>query len=731
MTLRERIERHRKDNRWIAAGLGVLLLVLSGLYLFILRSRELPATLVANRVLIFVLGYADVVLIVAVLFVLLRNLVKLWVERRHRILGAKFKTKLVATYMGLSLVPVLLLFVYATNLMQGAIDRWLTPPVDLVLSRGNALADALTQRIETTALRDAGRALREIESEKAPPAEQPRLGPRLQELRRELAADYLAVYSDRQLVHGAIDPRAGLSDLPEPGRSFLLDVARNGHGTRLLQMPGPGAILIVAGVAGETTPEGRTVVVLGTLLEPEVAAGRARLIEAYQAFRQLEVQKGDLKTSHLLTFLMVTLVILLASSWAGLYLARRVTVPIQALAEGTRRISSGELSHRVEAAADDELGVLVDSFNHMTAELERNKALLEQGNRELLDANRRLAAERALIATVLQNVAAGVISLDAEGLVFTCNDAALAMLRQRPEDVLGRPAPEAWSDEQRSRLATLVTAPLAAPAEARELRLVLGGEWNTFDVKVTEMHDDAGRMLGRVVVLEDLTELIEAQQIAAWSEAARRIAHEIKNPLTPIKLAAERLDRKRQAEDPELPAAVADAVETIVREVEAMKRMVDEFARFARMPRPQPADTDLRRLVEEVLHLYRDVKPGVAVAAAFARDAEHAWLDGEQFRRALINLLDNAVEATTAPGEVRVEIAKPDGRLELKVSDTGRGVAPEARSKLFLPYYSTKGRGTGLGLAIVHRIVQDHHGTIRVDDNRPQGSVFVVEIPQT
>ena len=731
MTLRERLERHSKDNRWIAAGLGVVLLVLSGLYLFILRSRELPATLVTNRVLIFVLGYVDVVLIVAVLFVLLRNLVKLWVERRHRILGAKFKTKLVATYMGLSLVPVLLLFVYATNLMQGAIDRWLTPPVDLVLSRGNALADALTRRIEATALRDAGRALRVIESEKVAPSLQPRLGPRLQELRRELAADYLAVYSDRKLVHGAVDPRTGLSDLPEPGRSFLVDVAREGRGTRLIQMPGPGAILIVAGTAGETTPDGRTVVVLGTLLEPEVAAGRAKLIEAYQAFRQLEVQKGDLKTSHLLTFLMVTLVILLASSWAGLYLARRVTVPIQALAEGTRRISSGELGHRVEAAADDELGVLVDSFNHMTAELERNKALLEQGNRELLEANRRLAAERALIATVLQNVAAGVISLDADGLVFTCNDAALAMLRQGPEDVLGKPASEAWSDEQRSRLAALVTAPLTAHKTASELRLVLGGEWNTFDVKVTEMHDDSGRMLGRVVVLEDLTELIEAQQIAAWSEAARRIAHEIKNPLTPIKLAAERLDRKRQAADPDLATAVADAVEIIVREVEAMKRMVDEFSRFARMPRPQLADTDVRRLVEEVLHLYRDVKPGVEVAAAFAPDSEHAWIDGEQFRRALINLLDNAVEATEAPGSVRVEIAKPDGKLELKVSDTGRGVAPEARSKLFLPYYSTKGRGTGLGLAIVHRIVQDHHGTIRVDDNRPQGSVFVVEIPQT
>jgi two-component system, NtrC family, nitrogen regulation sensor histidine kinase NtrY len=230
-------------------------------------------------------------------------------------------------------------------------------------------------------------------------------------------------------------------------------------------------------------------------------------------------------------------------------------------------------------------------------------------------------------------------------------------------------------------------------------------------------------------VLEDLTELIQAQQLAAWSEAARRIAHEIKNPLTPIKLAAERLLKKHRQGDADLDRALEEGVEIIVREVATMKGMVDEFSRFARMPRPRPAPVDLGRLLEETLHLYRGLKPGVEVGGVVGGDLRQASLDAEQIRQALINLLDNAIEATEAPGQVRVSVGRANGHLEIQVADTGRGIPAESKEKLFLPYFSTKGRGTGLGLAIVQRIVSDHHGSIRVEDNRPHGTVFTLELP--
>jgi two-component system nitrogen regulation sensor histidine kinase NtrY len=305
------------------------------------------------------------------------------------------------------------------------------------------------------------------------------------------------------------------------------------------------------------------------------------------------------------------------------------------------------------------------------------------------------------------------------------------MVGQAEADVLAKTPREAWSDAERGRLAELVErAGDAPPSRGRhELRLVAGGEWRTLDVKVTPMRGPGGTPAGAVIVLEDLTELIKAQQLAAWSEAARRVAHEIKNPLTPIRLDAERMLRKQQDGDADAPAALSGGVEIIVREVETLKRMVDEFSRFARMPRPQPTEVDLGSWLAETLHLYRGVKPGVAVAGTVDPGAASAQLDPEQLKRALINLLDNAVEATPAPGEVDVRIERLDGRLEIRVSDTGPGIAPEARDKIFLPYFSTKGRGSGLGLAIVHRIVADHHGTLRVEDNTPRGSVFVITLP--
>jgi PAS domain S-box-containing protein len=388
----------------------------------------------------------------------------------------------------------------------------------------------------------------------------------------------------------------------------------------------------------------------------------------------------------------------------------------------------------VEVEADDELGVLVRSFNRMTAELERNREVIERSNRDLKEANAHLAEERALIAAVVDNVAAGVIACDPDGRILTCNGAALAMLRQRREEVVGRPAREAWGDPERSKLAELLESASeggdgGGGVVVRELQLVLGGEWKSFEVKVTSMAAAASGLQGRVMVLEELTELIKAQQLAAWNEAARRIAHEIKNPLTPIRLAAERILQKHRRGDPDLGEALEAGIEVLLREVAAMQAMVDEFSRFARMPRPHPSRVDLGRLVEETVPLYRGLKPGVEVEARVGTGAGEVMADAEQLKRALINLLDNALEATEPPGRVTVRAESSDGCVELEVADSGRGVPDGAKDKLFLPYYSTKGRGTGLGLAIVHRIVSDHRGTIRVEDNRPQGTVFTIELP--
>ncbi|MCB1055755.1 MAG: HAMP domain-containing protein [Acidobacteria bacterium] len=732
MGLRTQLQRHRGNTRLIVGVLGALLLVLSGIFYQLLYSQRLDAKLINNRVLLFALWYINVVLILSMVFVLMRIVFKMLIERKHRILGSKFKTKLIASYIGLSLIPVLLLFFFANQLLQGSIDRWFNVPLQRLVGQAQAIAEALNSRISDDNLRAAQHALEQISA--LPEEEVARgeaLGISLQELMDESGVDLLAVYDGTDFVRAVLSPNAGMTDLPDLDWSLLRNASARGQATKVKPLAGNEGRLMLLAVADPTRATDRPgwVVVAGSVLEQPLAGQVEGLVQAYQAHRQLVVEKDAIKASHLLIFMMATLLILLASSWVGLYLARRVTLPIQALASGTKRITSGDLSHRVSVDADDELGVLVDSFNRMTEQLEEQRRMLEKSNLELQQSGERQAEERALIAAVLQNVAAGVLSVDEQGLIFTCNGAARSLLRL-DDPVLGRPVAEVLGDPERGKLVSLLEAlPPDGSRKSSQLHLVVGGEWKTFEVTVTPVHHAEGSFRGRVLVLEDLTELIKAQKLAAWTEAARRIAHEIKNPLTPIKLSAERLLHKHRNGDPQLGKALEDAVETIVREVGSMQNMVDEFSRYARMPAPQPNEVDLRRLVSETLDLYQGIKPGVEVEARVATDAGTVHLDGEQLRRALINLLDNALEATEAPGRVTVTAGRRDDVLTIEVADTGRGIPDSDKQKLFLPYFSTKGRGTGLGLTIVQRIVSDHHGRIRVAANRPHGTVFSLEIP--
>jgi len=729
--LRELFEQHRKDGRYVAAALILVLAFLTLIYYLIQRGRDLPSVLVTNKVLLFVLVYADALLILVILFVLARNMLRLWLERRQRALGARFKTKLVATYVGLSLVPVLLLFFYASELLQGSIERWFSSSLRSVLEQSSAVAQSLQREIGDRNYREALLVARRLSSVSLDDAEsRAALSPKLAQWRDESGIAFLGVYLETEFLNAVVDPQSGLNDLPEVGRSFLLEAAEKGRANRVLLPAGTRGRLILAAAAG-AAPTGtrRLLVVAGTLLDPVTSGQSEELIQSYQTYRQLQVQKRDFAASYWLMFVLVTLLILLASSWVGLFLARRLMLPIQALAEGTRRVASGDLDQTIEVATDDEMATVVDSFNSMTLELRRNREEIERSHRELLAANRRLAEERALVGAILENLAAGVIALDREGRVLSTNAAALELLAQREGDLVGKKLSEAWRGSERSRLEGLIESAKGSPREAAEVSLVLGGERRTFEVKVSELRDGAGRDTGKIVVLEDLSDLIKAQKLAAWTEAARRIAHEIKNPLTPIRLAAERLRVKHREGDPGAGELLEESVALIVREVGKMQTLVDEFSRYARMPGPQLAATAIDGLVSEVVALYRDVKPGVEIRTTLAPESGEIWVDPEQLRRVLINLLDNALEATEPPGVVEVRAERRGERLVLEVADDGAGIAAEDREKLFLPFFSRKKRGTGMGLAIVQRIVSDHNGSIRVSENLPHGAIFTIELP--
>ena len=478
-------------------------------------------------------------------------------------------------------------------------------------------------------------------------------------------------------------------------------------------------------------PEGRAVaaaMVVGIHVPQRLEARLRGISQAFQEYKQLKLLRQPLKGIYILLFLLMTLVIVFSATWFGLYLARGITEPVQMLAEGTRAVAAGHLDYKVQVRADDELGVLVDSFNRMTGDLASSQTRLQETYRDLQAKHQEVEQRRHYTETVLEAVATGVLSLDSAGRITTINGAAERMLGVAGATALG----QAGSAVLRSPLHAEIGALIQRMNRLREGTLGREGHAVTLLAAATTLKGSAGQYLGMVLVFDDLTELLKAQRLAAWREVAQRIAHEIKNPLTPIQLSAERLRRRLSTNrSPEDKRLLEEATGTIVEEVEALKQLVDEFSRFARMPALQPKETDLGRLLEGVVVLYRESQPGLAIKSSFSPDMPAVDVDPDQIKRAVLNLVDNAVEAVAGTGQVSVEtIWMPESRrARIVVADDGHGIPAEDKERLFLPYFSTKANGTGLGLPIVHQIVTDHGGTIWVEDAMPRGTRFVVELP--
>jgi nitrogen fixation/metabolism regulation signal transduction histidine kinase len=702
MRLLTEFQRRRKDNRLIIGLAAVVLLVWAAVSVLERRADD-PASITRGLIL-FVLSYLNITLIAAVLFVLCRTLLKTWLERRRAELGSQFKTRLLVTYIGLTAIPIGILFFTATGLLQRSIDRWFSTPVREVVDKARSLQDLQERRIMDEALDDA-KAL-------VASATRPESQAELDQFRREHRLDSVEVYRGGRRVALSAERAPDVAPLsPEKLGETKIDVLADGS----LRYRAAGGV-------------GEEVWVAGIRIPPAEGRAMAAIAEAWSEYRKLEVQKPAIKAANISTFLLITLAILFASIWTGLTLARRITGPIAALADSTRRLQDGDLSARVDVPAADELGALVDSFNRMAAGLQSARDALLRSNADLQSSNLRLDMERRLVETVLKSVTTGVLALDADDSVIVCNPAArnllalpdevsIAALRARPDL-----APiAALVDEAREGGRSSAPREVQVPSEDGERRLEV-----TLRPLAAASRAERG---GWVLAIEDTTHLAREQKLAAWSEVARRVAHEIKNPLTPIRLSAERIAKRLRSGEPGLSDAIERGTRVIVEEVDFLKSLVDEFSRFARLPEMRPEPTDLAALARSAVRLFEGAREGVTLRVESRLTRKIVLLDPEQIKRALINLLDNALEACGSAGEIVVRLEDGTGGVVLEVADTGRGVPPRDRDKLFLPDFTTKGRGTGLGLAIVSRIVADHNGTIRVEDNRPRGARFIIELP--
>jgi two-component system nitrogen regulation sensor histidine kinase NtrY len=484
------------------------------------------------------------------------------------------------------------------------------------------------------------------------------------------------------------------------------------------------------------TPLG--VVIASDFLSGDLASDARRIADAYEDYRQLAVLKRPLEGVYLSLFLMMTLMILVSATWLGLYLAKRITRPVGMLAAGAKEIGAGHLDHRIEPETRDEFGSLVEAFNTMAGELATSQRRLERSRVEMERKNSELDERRRYIETVLERIATGVISIGPDGRLSTINAAAARLLNVDSASV-GASVDQVLGRDDLLPLAALlrsVTAGSAKPS-AQEVALARDGREVHLAAAATALHGDAGAVL----VFDDVTPLVRTQRVAAWRDVARRLAHEIKNPLTPIQLCAERMRRHFGGAPEATRALVDECTTTIVGEVESLKALVDEFAQFARMPAPRAVPSNLNAVLTDTLTLYNGLCPQIHIERRFAAGLPPVRLDVEQIRRVVINLLDNAIEAMggmtagrrpngDAPRiALETQYDRANAVARIVIADNGPGVPPADREKLFMPYYSTKGRGSGLGLAIVRRIVAEHGGSVEVGDNTPEGSRFVIELP--
>jgi two-component system nitrogen regulation sensor histidine kinase NtrY len=730
----------RDNTRLLVLGIVLLVGGLVALLALASRSSTLAPDFLTEFVL-YALSATNLTMLVALVFVLARNIIKLIVERRRALPFARFRAKLVAVLLAMTIIPAVLVLIVGSELIRNSVDRWFNAPMAEVLSSANNIASDYYQerqrQVATQALRLA-RSLGGVDLSTAAAATEV-ITPDVNQERITLVEVYRVVRGDTgssvALVAQARSPVIPAGYAHTTADRLAQRVVTAGSEIREVEPLANGAELIRAAIpikSGAGTIRG--VVIASDYLTGQFAARARRTTAAYEAYEQLRVLKQPLASTYLSFFLMLTLMILVSATWTGLYLAKRITRPVQTLATAAREIGAGHLDHRVEPESSDEFGSLMDAFNRMASDIAASRRRLETSAVELQKKHEDVEGRRRYVETILERIATGVISVDPAGRIRTWNSAASRLLGIDVH-VSGLPASAVFGSPELKPLGTLLeqTSRSRVDLPPQDVSITRDGRELHLAVMTTPLRRDDGGTDGTVIVFDDVSPLIRAQKVAAWREVARRLAHEIKNPLTPIQLCAERLRRHFGGAPDATRTLVEECTSTIVGEVESLKGLVDEFSQFARMPAPRAVPTDLHALLDDALSLYRGLFTDVTLRSAFAPDMPKVSVDPEQMRRVVINLVDNAIEAMNRQGTIEVSTHhEPSNQVvRIVVADDGPGIPMAEREKLFLPYYSTKLRGSGLGLAIVRRIVAEHGGSIEVRDNTPRGTRFTIELPTT
>ncbi len=672
-------------------------------------------------------------LFVALTFVLARNLLKLFAERKLGVLGSKFRTRMVVASLLLSFLPVIVMFGFAYSLMNRSIDRWFSTPLEEVRQDTLKMASILSGYVAQDAFAEAKSIAAQPEIRKAFSSKrfadvEEEFRERESTLRGGFAV--AVVDSAAQTSFGLPAPWPQLKDKLTSGSTKLAD-------NSAVQMSWEQTDYIV----GSSALPGNGLIVIALPLPKEFSSIARQAAASQQRYLELYRERRLVRRTYMEMLLLLTVVVLFSTTWLALFLSKLVTRPVVALAEATQEISRGRLDYRVEVPAADEIGDLVRSFNRMAEELQSSRHQIDASSHDLEAANVALEQRRRHIETILESIPTGVLSLDADRRITHVNDALIRLFHSSgttsgaPAILIGSSLTDIFPAEVMQDLESLLRRADRMGTTTTQMDIAVSrGSLNLATTVATLRHGD--NRLGYVLVFEDMSDLIKAQKQIAWREVARRVAHEIKNPLTPISLSAERILRHLQRSTP-LDASslkvIDGCAQTISGAVETVRTLVDEFSTLARFPAAKPRLSNINDIMENALSMFNGRLDNIRVHTVLASHLPGVMADAEGIKRAVANLVDNAAEAMQQSVireiEISTSLVASRDAVEITIADTGHGVTTELKERLFLPYFSTKQRGTGLGLAIVSRIVEDHHGSIRVEENKPIGTRFVIELP--
>jgi PAS domain S-box-containing protein len=652
------------------------------------RSKFIGPTNPSQTFIFWAISILTFVLMLTLGWILFRTGVKLYIERQSNREGSRIRTKLVLGALTLTSMPVFCLVLWSYSVLSYNMRAWFTEPAQNTVDIFGQMADMFQKEMQD-----------ETNAQAALLAAQPQTIRLLRE--GATTPGFLEKFCQQWELNSAA--------IYAPGTGAPLD---SWHDARLDSQQDVKADFTV--LDGDKAIGS---VVLTSPIPPAIQARQKEIGESVKYWRELGSGSKEVKRSYIMLLALITLFVLFVATWIALFVAKQISVPIASILEGASQVRRGNLKHRVQVRAVDELGLLVRGFNQMTEELESSATELDRRQR--------------FTEAILESIPTGVLSIGADGSIQLVNQALLKIF---PPGQVARATrlEDLFSRDDTAEIKYLMKRARRTGIAARQMDLSV--EHRTLNLSVTVAALEEKLTSGFVIVLEDTSELLRAQKAAAWHEVARRVAHEIKNPLTPIALSAERIERQMDRVDFPQPAAriIRECADTISKSVDSVKTLVDEFSQFARFPAAQPVRSDINEVVRDALAVFKDRLDGIAIKTSFAPGLPAVSLDREQFQRAVVNLVDNAAEAMQESLVKTLYVATQPGAaesVELVVADSGGGVSPEDKEKLFLPYFSTKNRGTGLGLAIVSHIVAEHGGHIRVEDNKPTGARFTIEIP--